>query len=217
MEEKYYVKICGITNLKDAELSVNLGADFLGFVFHPKSKRKCELTEAKKIFAQNSKVPKVLVFGFDDVNYILEIYQELSGIFTFLQIPAEHPEFFTLRQKLGIQKIFPTIFVHEPLEDEDLLAYEEHSIIILDTPPQKAGQTPGGTGTAFNWDYVLKVNRPFLLAGGLNPENICEAIRKVAPLGFDVASGLESSYGKKDEQKLKLFFEKIKKPSRYCL
>ncbi|MCS6984590.1 MAG: phosphoribosylanthranilate isomerase [Leptospiraceae bacterium] len=215
MEEKFYVKICGITTLSDAEFCANEGADLLGFVFHPHSKRKCSLEEADKIFYRYIRVPKVLVFGYDDEDYIVEIYTRYASILTFVQIPADHPDFWFIRRRIGIHKIIPVVYVDRELDEEDLLDVEDHSLIIFDTPPQRTG-VAGGSGQSFNWDYIAHIERPFLLAGGIDCSNVCEAMRRVAPLGFDVSSGLEASYGKKDRDKILKFLNILRYPSHYC-
>ena len=75
---------------------------------------------------------------------------------------------------------------------------------------------PGGTGEIFDWQKVKDIERPFLLAGGLRPENICEAIQTVAPFGFDVSSGIESEPGKKDSEKLQKFCQFARESEVFC-
>ncbi len=219
MDEKYYVKICGITSTEDARLANAAGADLFGFVLHPLSKRRCDIEVAAEIFAELKAKPKVLVFGHDDKEWILSAYERLRSLMTFIQMPANHESFFELTKLLGPQKIIPSIQIKEETDDEDLAAYENHSLLVLDTPGDLGSDgkpVAGGTGKTFNWEFVTNISRPFLLAGGLNCENICQAIRKVAPLGFDVAGGLEKSPGKKDPALVKRFFEIVRSPERNC-
>ncbi len=218
MQPYYYLKICGLARSIDAELAVTEGADFLGMVFHPGSKRCCTIEVAQEIKEKFASKPRVLVFAYDDYDYILDIYTQLRDMLTFIQVPADHESFEQLVDTLGISRVIPVVHVEKNFFSTDLEPLAAHSILILDTPGfnQDGSKMAGGTGEIFDWQKVKDIERPFLLAGGLRPENICEAIQTVAPFGFDVSSGIESEPGKKDSEKLQKFCQFARESEVFC-
>lgn len=208
-----YVKICGITTMEDARLALRNGADLLGMVFYVHSKRVCTLSQARQIIKENILKPNVLVFSHDDPLHILETYKELESLMTFLQIPHDHNDFGKIEKEVGFHRIIPSVSVKHSLQERDLLGFEKYSLIILDNPggiDPKGKVIAGGTGKTFNWEWVEKISRPFLLAGGLTIENIAKAKQKVSAFGYDVAGGVELKYGIKDKNKLAIFIQKAK-------
>lgn len=189
------VKICGITNIEDALSAVELGADALGFVFAP-SPRQVTHEKAKEIIKKLPPwISTVGVFVNEKPERILQMdldWIQLHG--------EESPDYC---RELG-RKIVKTIRVKEKSSLEKIPEYSVAGILLDTYDPALSG----GTGKGFNWDLAIeakKFGKPIILAGGLNPENVAEAIKRVQPYGVDISSGVESSPGKKDYEKMKQF------------
>jgi len=200
-----WIKICGITNLEDAQEAVELGADALGFVFYEKSPRKITKEKAKEIIGSLPKeVVKVGLF----VDELEEQVNEIASYcnFDILQFHGdETPDYC----KKFPQKIIKAFRIKDKESLVDIPKYEV-DYYLLDAYSE---ELPGGTGKTFNWDLAKEARefgKPIILSGGLNPENIIEALEKVSPFGVDVSSGVELSPGKKDQKKLEEFITKVK-------
>lgn len=192
------IKICGITRVEDALLSVRLGADALGFNFWPDSKRYVSPATAAAIVAQLPPFVTVVgVFVNQSEGDIRAIAAE-TGV-QVLQLHGDEPPELCSRLPLLVIK---AIAVDEVKALSRLLSYEV-SAFLLDTPSRGFG----GSGLPFDWSLAEGVSEvaPVILAGGLTPENVAEAIRAVRPYAVDVASGVESSPGVKDPAKLARF------------
>jgi phosphoribosylanthranilate isomerase len=199
------VKICGITNVDDAIAAVDFGADALGFVFFEGSPRRISYKDAAAII---KKLPSFLtsvgVFVDDTPERIEEITSR-TGIDVIQLHGNEPPDMCRLSRR-----VIKAIRV-KSLESLDPLIHfkDKVSAFLLDT------FTPdvfGGTGLIFNWDiaaYAKQYGR-IILAGGLTPDNIAEAITRVRPYGVDVSSGVESEKGKKDRNKMELFIRRAR-------
>ncbi len=198
------IKICGITNTKDALAAVSYGADALGFVFYPKSPRIVTLETARNIISSLPRsITTVGVFVDEAKGRIEEIFTS-TGIDVVQLHGHESPDDCKLSKK-----IIKAIRVKE-LSDLKQLSDYDVSAFLLDTySPNEIG----GTGQTFNWEIAVEARKygKIILAGGLNPKNIVEAIKFVQPYGVDVSSGVEKDQkGKKDHKKLKLFIERAK-------
>jgi phosphoribosylanthranilate isomerase len=199
------IKICGITNLPDARLAVELGADALGFIFYPKSPRYIPVSKAADICnAVPPFVTKVGVFV-DELEY--EIEKALNEcLLNALQFHGEEPPGFCVK--------FPAKSIKAiRVRDEDSLrAAAEYDVdaLLLDT---YTDTERGGTGRTFDWSLAVKAKElgtPIILSGGLTTVNVQEAIRKVRPYAVDISSGVEREPGKKDPEKLRRFIELVK-------
>jgi phosphoribosylanthranilate isomerase len=199
------IKICGITNLEDAQLAAELGADALGFIFYPKSPRYIRVTDAANICHRLPPfVTKVGVFV-DELEY--EIEKALGEcLLTALQFHGDEPPGFC--QKFAAKAI-KAIRVRAA---ESLRAAAEYDVdaLLLDT---YTDAQRGGTGMAFDWSLAVQAKQfgpPIILSGGLNADNVSEAIRAVQPYAVDVSSGVEREPGRKDPDKLRRFIERVK-------
>ncbi len=195
------VKICGITNLEDALLSVKFGADALGFNFYAKSPRYILPENAREIIEQlPAEVLKVGVFVNETLDKIAEIAK--TAKLNALQLHGEEtPEFAAeLKLKTGLE-IIKAFRVSPDFTPEDVLKYEVDAILLDAYNPQEYG----GTGETFDWKIARKVQEIFpkmYLAGGLSADNTATAIRMVKPFALDSCSCLESEKGKKDKVKV---------------
>ncbi len=198
------IKICGITNLKDALLAAELGADALGFIFASSSPRAINPQVAKEIIAQlPAFLTTVGVFVNDSRDYIQQMRH-----FCYLDMVQLHgeetPDFCRV---LG-GRIIKAIRVEDEASLTQMKDYTP-SAFLLDA--YQAGK-PGGTGKTFDWQlaFAAKQYGRIILSGGLNPENIREAIKQVQPYAVDVASGVEAARGQKDPRRLQEFIEQVK-------
>jgi phosphoribosylanthranilate isomerase len=202
------VKICGITNEADALAATEAGADALGLMFYEPSPRNVPLKAAAEIARQLPPfVIKVGVFVNAPEDHVLRAINE-CGLNIIQFHGDETPEYCQL---------FPvmTIKAFRIRDAESLKSLPEYKTDawLLDA---HVADKMGGTGATFNWDLAIeaqKLGRPIFLAGGLTPENVGEAVRRVQPYAVDVSSGVEASPGKKDHQKVKAFIQEAKKMS----
>jgi phosphoribosylanthranilate isomerase len=199
-----WIKICGITNIEDAQKAVSLRIDALGFIF-ASSPRQVDADTAKGIIQSlPANLLKVGVFvdeDRDEVRHIAE-YCGLSALQFHGKEPPEYCREFTY-------PVFKAIHIKDRSSLADMEKYQDHSILLDTYSPVQAG----GTGTPFQWEIALeaKKRRDFILSGGLKPSNVGEAIRKVRPWGVDVCSGVEGMPGRKDPLKMIEFVEEVRK------
>lgn len=207
MPQNIKIKICGITNIEDALLAVELGADALGFIFS-ESKRKITLPEAEKII---SCLPPFItcvgVFVNEFPEKVVEIFLNCK-INTFQLCGDESPLYC---QNFPNTTVIKSFRIKDEKSLEKIVDYETVDAILLDTFTEDGF---GGSGKTFDWNLAVvakKFQKPIILSGGLTPENVGEAISKVKPYAVDVCSGVESYPGKKDEKKMRQFIEEVKK------
>ena len=197
------VKICGITNLGDALVAVEFGADALGFVFFKGSPRYIPPDDARQITLRLP--PFITTVGV----FVDENPEEVERIMKHAAIDMaqfhghESPEACVIDRR-----VIKAVRIKE-LTDLDALRHYRVSAFLLDT---YTPESFGGTGQIFNWEIAVDAKQfgKIVLAGGLNPDNIEKAIRRVRPYAVDVSSGVEEEKGKKDHTKLKLFIERAK-------
>jgi phosphoribosylanthranilate isomerase len=199
------VKICGITTLDDAKAAVDCGADALGFVFFKGSPR---YVTAKQAFSIIRKLPCfVTTVGV----FVDEKPQDIGRIASracldIIQLHGdEQPEACRMARRMIKAIRVKSIDSLEPLK----YFRDRVSAFLLDA---YAPDALGGTGLKFNWDIAVEAKQfgQIILAGGLTPENVQQAVRHVKPYGIDVSSGVERNKGRKDHQKMKLFIERAK-------
>ena len=198
------VKICGITRKEDAQACVTAGADALGLVFYPDSPRSVSLTTAAEIL---SSLPAfVTTVGLFVNANSLDVQSVLAQIpLDCLQFHGdESPDFCEQFKRPYIKAIRVSEQTDLPVEAE---RFNRAQALLLDT--YIAG-IPGGTGQTFNWQLIpKKLSKPIILAGGLTPANVGEAIKTVAPYAVDVSGGVEASKGIKDKDKIKQFIHEV--------
>ena len=203
---KVRIKICGITNLEDALLAADLGADALGFIFYPPSPRSVEPEAAKNIIAQLPPlVTTVGVFVDEDAATVKEL-AAAAGLDWLQMHGKETPEYCRSLER----RVIKAFRIRGENSLTGLAAYKGVvQALLLDT--YKKGQV-GGTGETFNWDLAREARKygPIILAGGLTPENVAQAIATAQPQAVDVASGVEAAPGKKDPLKLTEFIKAVR-------
>jgi phosphoribosylanthranilate isomerase len=216
-----WVKICGMTNAEDAVVAAEAGADAIGLIFAP-SKRQVSVAQAKEITRQLPKtMDKVGVFYNESAIQIEDVAAQ-AGL-TAVQLHGdEAPEFAHrlfdqgARHSRSRMRVFKTLHVTRGIETvaRDFLADGAVDGFLFDSVVQDAttGETlRGGTGQTFDWQMVnelfpaAKRETRIIVAGGLRPANVGEAVRITQPWGVDVCSGVEREPGKKDWAKVKAF------------
>ncbi|MBV9241455.1 MAG: phosphoribosylanthranilate isomerase [Acidobacteria bacterium] len=196
------VKICGITNLDDALHAVQCGADMLGFNFYPGSKRYIEPATAARITAALTGTGVLLagVFVNSEAAEIAEIVNDL-GLHVVQLHGNEPPEFVQLlRELVPAVEIIKALRVGRDFSPKDLDRHPADRILV----DGDAGSEFGGGGRVFDWSVIAGFEH-LVLAGGLTPDNVADAIRTIGPYAVDVASGVESWPGKKDPAKVDAF------------
>lgn len=204
------VKICGITNLQDAQMAIDLGADALGFNFYKKSPRYIEPTTAKSIIELLPPLVTLIAIFVDE--YSPERIQRIAhavGIGSVQLHGSESPDYV---KSLGELRVIKAFRVNDGFDVNQLSAYSA-SAFLLDA--YEAGQF-GGTGKTFPWDVAMAAKKRgrVILSGGLNEGNVYDAIRTVEPYAVDICSGVESEPGKKAPRKMESLFREI---HRACL
>ena len=213
-----WIKICGITNLEDAETAVDAGADALGFVFYEKSPRKIDVEAARKVITKlPSNIEKVGVFVNEPGEKILDTAAQ-AGL-TAVQLhgfESRNPEFI---QALKVGRDLEVFLVLPAAEIGRGLDWNEHERASISAVFFDSGtpQQPGGTGRTFDWNsaaagiHAMGMNWKVVVAGGLNSTNVADAIRILEPWGVDVSSGVEAKPGKKDPENIRAFISAVRK------
>ena len=200
------IKICGITQLSDALLIAEQGADSIGLVFHPQSPRFIGLDAARKI--REAMPPFVCItalFMDETEEWVSEVISAINP--DCLQFHGEEPESECVRWD---QPYIKSISMGSAVDVE---AYAQQYFsaqgFLFDS---NAAGRQGGSGDTFDWSKIpVSFDRPLILAGGLNPVNVADAVSQVRPWGVDVSSGVEISKGLKDSNLVNQFFLEVKR------
>lgn len=202
---KVRVKICGITSYEDAALALDLGADALGFNFYPPSPRFIEVTAARAIIRR---LPPFAVTVGVFVNAAdpaeVAANARAAGV-EVLQLHGDEPAEYG--RALGGWPLIKAVRVDKDGFRVDAFDFPAQAFLL----DAKDELLFGGTGKTFDWQMAqhLIAGVRIVLAGGLNPENVCEAIRVVRPYAVDVCSGVENRPGKKDADKLAALMREV--------
>jgi phosphoribosylanthranilate isomerase len=202
------IKICGITRLEDALCAAACGADAVGFIFHKASPRYITPERARAIIAQLPKGIATVGVFVNRRREEVERTAETCGLDLIQLHGDESPEYCRL---LPPQRIIKAVTPRTPEELQALGAYQVRAFL---TDARDAGRY-GGTGKRADWELAIKIREahPLILAGGLDPGNIKEALAAVAPHAVDINSGCELSPGIKDHDRMRRIVEMIRKGS----
>jgi len=198
------VKICGITTQDDALHAVRAGADALGFVFHEASSRYIFPEQAASIIkALPPFIHAVGLFvnaGSDFVNATADQCR-----LDLIQLHGDEPADYC---DLIHRRVIKAFRVQDIASIEPIRDYRVAGILLDAFSPKEYG----GTGLTFNWEIALAAGKygPIILAGGLNPDNVRQAVERVKPYGVDVSSGVETAPGRKDPEKVQEFIRQAK-------
>lgn len=202
------VKICGITNIEDALAAVEAGADMLGFVFAD-SPRRVDVETAKRIAADlPPSISAVAVFAGQSREEVCDVMQSAGLSIAQIHGDISLPEEDVRWQIIRALRVKTDSDVRSTPDDP---LFGSSWAVLLDAHVEGL---MGGTGKTFDWDLAVQaksLGKPIILAGGLTPGNVEEAIRKVRPYAVDVSTGVEASPGRKDHPKLKEFIQNAKR------
>jgi len=203
------VKICGTTNLENAMLSVELGADMLGFIFYDKSKRCVDYKVAESIIRQlPDSVLKVGVFVNSTIEEVNSVADKIG--LSAVQLHGDETPSYTIQIERPVIKGFRI----DNNFDFALLNRYENCTFLLDNFSK---EEYGGTGKSFDWSLIPEeLKNKIILAGGVSSKNIEEIFVNIKPYAVDLVSSVEKSPGKKDEEKLKEFFNTVNKLRNKC-
>lgn len=203
------IKICGITCVDDAASAASLGADAIGLVFAPESPRCIDITTARSIIAALPAFTEVVaLFRDPDVAQVEEVLGELS--IDLLQFHGiESPRFC---REFGRRYIKTVGLANLEAPETVIAEYHDAAAILFDSHGH--GES-GGTGKAMDWNYLPEVTHaPVILAGGLQPENIAEAVATARPYAVDVSSGVEHAPGRKNPVLIERFINEVQRADR---
>ncbi len=199
------IKICGVTSVEDARLACFSGADAIGLNFYSESKRRLTVVEGAAI--EVSLLPfvsKVGVFVNPSKSFVNKALETIP--LDFLQFHGSESVSFCESFSLPYIKAIPAQSSRQILQD--IADYSSASAILLDT---KVGARFGGTGEPFDWKIVPETKLPLIVAGGLNPQNIFEAVSVIRPFAVDVSSGVEKVSIRKDFALMAEFVEQVRR------
>jgi phosphoribosylanthranilate isomerase len=203
------VKICGIKNLADALAAIAAGADALGLNFYEGSPRNVSMKDAAEISKQLPPfVMRAGVFVNADEGLVTRAIGECG--LSLLQFHGDEPPEFCTQFGLMSMKAFR---IRDEASLKEIPNYQTDAYLLDAYSPEARG----GTGEKFNWNLAVEAQqfgKPIFLAGGLTPENVADAVRKVRPFGVDVSSGVESSPGKKDHAKIRAFIAAVRQADK---
>lgn len=198
------IKICGITRSQDALEAVRLGADALGFVFYERSPRRVTLEQACAIGGDLPPfVARVALFLNADAGYVNEVIHRFRP--DVLQFHGDEPPATCAASGVPYIKAIPMGSSGSP--QAYIQRYGDARAVLFDS---HAAGAAGGSGKRFDWKRIPSdMSLPLVLAGGLNPDNVAEAVRKVRPFAVDVSSGVESEPGIKDHAFMADFIQEV--------
>ncbi|HOC69721.1 MAG: N-(5'-phosphoribosyl)anthranilate isomerase [Candidatus Hydrogenedentes bacterium ADurb.Bin101] len=202
------IKICGITNVEDALVACEAGADALGFVLAPEAKRRNRYIELEAAAAIIARLPEFVTTVGVVVNETVERMREMLRVFDRLQLHGN--ESAEICAAIG-PRAYKAFRIHEGFNKEEVTAFPG-ILCLLDA---WSADAHGGTGCRCDWQIAIEVGhvKKIVLAGGLTPENVEEAVLRVHPYAVDVSGGLEDAPGKKDHEKIHTFIYNVRKAS----
>lgn len=212
MPDKTLIKICGLRDPENFTAAIECGADFIGLVFYPPSPRHIDIETARYLCTYLPPNVQAVALMVDPTNQ--EIEQVLNEMpISMLQLHGdESVERITdIKQKFGVH-IMKALPLAKPTDLEQAQIYETVTDwLLFDAKPQ-SNTLPGGNGLSFDWSILngFQSDKPWMLAGGLTPDNVAQAIAQIQPTAVDVSSGVESKTGIKDADKIRSFIQTIK-------
>ena len=197
------IKICGLSRTADIETANQIQPDYIGFVFAPKSKRYVSFETARILKSKlHSDIRTVGVFVNENIDNILLSLDSIDVI----QLHGNENDEYIRKLRTVTDKPIIQAFVIK--SEEDVCSAEKSlaDFILLD-----GGK---GNGKTFNWNFLTAIQRPYFLAGGLDTENVAQAVRYLHPYALDVSTGVETD-GRKDNKKMTAFVHAVRKENCY--
>ncbi len=198
------IKLCGLSRIQDIETANALKPDYIGFVFAEKSKRRVSHLQAAELKSKlNSDIKAVGVFLDDDLDMVASMMN--LGIVDVVQLHGSEDEEYLKKLRKITDKPIIKAFVIRSIDDVKRAEQSSADYVLLD-----GGK---GEGRAFDWSLLKEIKRPYFLAGGLNPENVAEAVKNLQPYAVDVSTGVETD-GVKDIEKMTAFVAEVRKEEK---
>jgi phosphoribosylanthranilate isomerase len=207
MADPLIIKICGIKTLDLLDAAIEAGADMVGFMHFMRSPRHVSIEElATLISAARGRVESCVVLVNPDNSCVAEV-AALGPDWIQLHGPETPHRVEAIRAEAGVEimKALPIGTADDVAQVASFADIADR--ILLDAKPPKGADRPGGLGESFDWSLLQALDKdiPFMLSGGLNPNNVADAVRAVRPLGIDVSSGVERAPGEKDRRLIEAF------------
>jgi phosphoribosylanthranilate isomerase len=212
MSDPLVIKICGIKTTPILEAAIAAGADMVGFMHFPRSPRHVDIDTLGQLISEARGRVETSVVLVNPDNTLVAQVAALGPDWIQLHGPETPHRVEAIRREAGlnIMKVLPIGAA------EDLVAAPSFAQVadrlLFDAKPPKHADRPGGLGVAFDWDLLKTLDPalPFMLSGGLTPDNVADAVRRVKPMGIDASSGLESAPGVKDAGLIRAFIDKAR-------
>lgn len=207
MTDPLIVKICGIKTLDLLDAAIEAGADMIGFMHFARSPRHVSIEDlATLISAARGRVESCVVLVNPDNSCVAEV-AALGPDWIQLHGPESPARVAAIKAEAGVEimKALPIGSADDVAKVKDFVDAADR--ILVDAKPPKGADRPGGLGESFDWTLLkaLDPSIPFMLSGGLTPDNVADAIRSVRPMGIDVSSGVETAPGVKDKRLIEAF------------
>jgi len=207
MADPLIIKICGIKTLDLLDAAIDAGADMVGFMHFSRSPRHVSIEDlATLISAARGRVESCVVLVNPDNSCVAEV-AALGPDWIQLHGPETPHRVEAIRAEAGVE-IMKALPIGSAEDVAQVASFAEIADrILLDAKPPKGADRPGGLGESFDWNLLAALDKdiPFMLSGGLNPDNVAEAVRAVRPFGIDVSSGVERAPGEKDKRLIEAF------------
>ena len=209
---KYLIKICGITSEKDVEAAQQLGANFIGFVLVQKSKRFVDLKKLELLSTTVRKPSSSVALLADPSDDFLERLLTTCKV-DYIQLHGEEsPKRVDEIASLTKTPLIKAIGVEKNSDLLNIRYYERFAdYMLLDSKIKESGHLKGGRGISFNWNIIkgFNFNKPWFLAGGLNANNVIDAMKVTGAKMLDVSTGVETNPGKKSFDKMRKFIGRV--------
>ena len=194
------IKMCGLSRAEDIQAANAIKPDYIGFVFAEISKRKVSALEASKLKSKlDPEIKAVGVFLDDKLDFVASMLN--LGIVDVVQLHGSEDEEYIEKVRKITNKPIIKAFIIRSEEDVKRAEKSTADYILLD-----GGK---GEGRAFDWSLLKEIKRPYFLAGGLNPDNVGDAVKALKPFAVDVSTGIET-YGVKDREKMTAFANTVR-------
>ena len=202
------IKICGIREPEHIGVAIDAGADYVGLNFIEGSPRQVDIPHARNLVAEvcaaSTTVEPIALFADQPIAFIREVLDNAD--FRFIQLHGREDRAFV--EQLAEVKVFKAV-PYDPAQIDNWRNPPSNVAALLIDAPTRPGELTGGAGRAFDWQALADMDKTHLpgviLAGGLTPENVADAIKTVRPFAVDVSSGVESSRGVKDPGLIRAF------------
>lgn len=195
------IKLCGLSRIEDIQTANKLKPDYVGFVFAERSKRRVSPLKATELKSKlDPEVKAVGVFLDDNLDLVAAMLN--LGIVDLVQLHGSEDEAYIEKVRSITNKPIIKAFIINSIDDVKAAESSTADYILLD-----GGK---GSGKAFNWTLLKDIKRPYFLAGGLNPDNAADAVKKLKPYSVDVSTGIETD-GLKDAEKMAAFVSAVRK------